>query len=141
MNSPVDFGDAEAVRQLQSSGERLVCLEFPEKHDSLYCHSALLSVSSPVLRTVLEDTQHHEQDQPCIPLTGDSDVGVWKLALGLMYHMETAKLTLDNAQALVLLAHKYDMRHITGTTLGKCTMCTLQDRAQQSLSSIVEAKR
>jgi hypothetical protein len=31
----------------------------------------------------------------------------------LIYHLKTAVITLDNAQALLLLAHKYDMRSIT----------------------------
>jgi hypothetical protein len=44
-----------------------------------------------------------------IPLAGDSDISVWSLALGLMYQLETANITMDKAQALLLLsssAHK-----------------------------------
>lgn len=109
----MDFSDAEAVRELAAAGERLVCLQFPQGLGSLYCHSCSLSISSPVLRHVLEDTQRDDQAKLCtIPLAGDSDVDVWKLALGLIYRLKDATITLENAQGLLLLAHKYDMASI-----------------------------
>jgi hypothetical protein len=117
MNSTFSFSNAAAVRELAGAGERLVCLQFPDAGlGPLYCHSCLLSFSSTVMRNVLEDTQQQQQqqDQCTLPLTDDSDVSVWKLALGLIYRLETATVTLDNAQALLLLAHKYDIRCITG---------------------------
>lgn len=111
----MDFSDADAVRQLGAAGERMVCLQFPDGLGLLYCHSCLLSISSPVLRHVLEDTQRDDQAKLCtIPLAGDSDVSVWKLALRLIYRMKDATITLDNAHLLLLLAHKYDMECITG---------------------------
>jgi hypothetical protein len=114
-----DFTDAAAVRALAGDSERLVCLKLPEGLGSLYCHSCFLSFSSPVLRNAMDDTQQREQqageDQLCtIPLAGDSDLGVWQLALGLIYRLDSAVITLGNAQALLLLAHKYDLRRITG---------------------------
>lgn len=108
------FSDAAAVRELAAAGERLVCLEFPDGLGSLYCHSFVLSSSSTVFRHVLEDTQQQHDELCTIPLAGDSDVSLWSLALGLMYRMETAAITLDNAQALLLLSHKYDMSQIMG---------------------------
>ena len=116
MCSVVDFSDAAAVRKLAAVGERLVCLEFPDGLGSLYCDSCFLSFSSPVLRNVLEDTQQHQQQgHLCtIPLAGDSDVSVWKLALGLIYHLKTATITLDSAKRLLLLADKWDMECIKG---------------------------
>jgi hypothetical protein len=113
MRTTIDFSDAAAVRELAAAGERMVCLQFPESLGSLYCHSCLLALSSPVLRNVLEDTQHDAQ-LCTIPLAGDTNVSVWKLALGLIYHLKAATITLDNAQTLLLLAHKYDMDCVTG---------------------------
>lgn len=117
--SKFDFTDAAAVRGLAGHSERLVCLKLPGGLGSLYCHSCFLSFSSPVLRHAMDDTQPKEQqqqeDQLCtIPLAGDSDLSVWQLALGLIYRLDSAVITLANAQALLLLAHKYDMRRITG---------------------------
>jgi hypothetical protein len=113
MCSVVDFSDAAAVRDLAAAGERLVCLEFPDGLGSLYAHSFALSSNSPVLRNVLEDTQ--QQGHICtIPVAGDSNISVWKLALGLIYRIKTATVTLENAEGLLLLADKWDMECITG---------------------------
>jgi hypothetical protein len=115
MCTTIDFSDAAAVRELAAPGERLVCLQFPEGLGSLHCHSCLLALISPVLRHVLEDTRSDDQAKLCtIPLAGDSDVSMWKLALRLIYRMKDATITLDNAHLLLLLAHKYDMECITG---------------------------
>lgn len=113
MGGTLDFSSIATVSELAAAGERMVCLLFPEGLGALYCHSFLLSFYSPVLRNVLEDTPQQEQ-LFTIPLSGDSDVSLWNLALGMIYHQDTATtITLDNAQALLLLAHKYDMRYIT----------------------------
>jgi hypothetical protein len=115
MNSTFSFSNAEAERELAGAGERLVCLQFPDEGlGPLYCHSCLLSFSSAVMRNVLEDTQQQQEQMCTIPLKDDNDVSTWELALGLIYRLETALVTLDNAQALLLLAHRYDMRCITG---------------------------
>jgi hypothetical protein len=119
-NSVSCFSDPAAVRELASAGERLVCLQFPDELGSLYCHSFVLSSSSSVLRNVLEDTQQQKGELCTIPLAGDSDVSVWSLALGLIYGVEAATVTLDNAQALLLLAHKYDMARIIGERQLQC---------------------
>jgi hypothetical protein len=58
-------------------------------------------------------------------VAGDSDLSVWSLALGLIYRLENATITLDNAQALLLLAHKYDMRSITGACALSLSLGTL----------------
>jgi hypothetical protein len=108
------FRDPATVRELAAAGERLVRLEFSEGLGSLYCHSYVLSSSSTVLRNVLEDAQQQQGQLCTIPLAGDTDVNVWKLALGLMYQLDTADITLDNAQALLLVADKWEMRRIKG---------------------------
>jgi hypothetical protein len=118
MSTSVDFSDATAVLKLAGTGERLVCLQFPGLH-SLYCHSFVLSSSSTVLRNVLEDTQQQQSQLCTIPLAGDNDVSLWKLALGLMYRLSASTINLGNAQPLLLLAHKYDMCCITG----ECPLC------------------
>jgi hypothetical protein len=124
MCSAVDFSDAAGVRDLAAAGERLVCLEFPDGLGSLYAHSFAISSNSPVLRSVLEDTQ--QQGDICtIPLAGDSDISVWKLALGLIYHVKTATITLANAHGLLLLADKWDMDCITGK-LSSLPPCPIQ---------------
>jgi hypothetical protein len=110
----MDFSDASAVRKLAAAGDQLVRLDFPGGLGPLYCHKFLLSFSSPVLRHVLEDIKQEEGEQCSIPVTGDSDVSIWKLVLSLIYRLETATIALENAGALLLLAHKYDMRSITG---------------------------
>lgn len=107
------FSDPAAVRQL-AAGKHLVCLKFPGDLGSVYCHVNVLSASSSVLSNVLEDTQQEQGEVPTIPLAGDSDVGLWQLALGLIYRLDNAAITLDKAEALLLLAHKYDMHQITG---------------------------
>lgn len=125
LSTACDFSDAAALRKLAGAGERLVCLQFPDGLGSLYCHSFVLSSSSTVLRNILEDTQQHcwQQGQLCIiPLAGDSNVSLWKLALGLMYRLSLSAINLDNAQPLLLLAHKYDMSCITG----RCAPCPLR---------------
>jgi hypothetical protein len=114
MGCTLDFTSMTTVSELAGTCERMVCLQFPEGLGSLYCHSFLLSFSSTVLRHVLEDTQKQDDQLCTIPLAGDSDLSVWQLALGRIYRLDSATITLDNAQALLLLAHKYDMRSVTG---------------------------
>lgn len=110
-----DFSEAAAVRGLTSSTEKLVCLQFANDQGCLYCHNSLLSLTSAVLRNVLEDTQQEQLGEyVCIPLAEEKDTSVWKLALGLIYRMPDSNVTLSNAQSLLLLAHKYDMGCITG---------------------------
>jgi hypothetical protein len=122
------FDEADSVRQLAGTWEPLVCLQFPEGLGLLYCHSCFLSYKSLVLRNVLEDTQQQQQQQQqqqmaaagpdcqmcTIPLVDDSNVDAWKLALGLIYRFGNAVITFENAQELLLLAHKYDIRRVTG---------------------------
>jgi hypothetical protein len=122
MSTACDFSDAAAVRKLAGAGERLVCLQFPDGLGSLYCHSFVLSSRSTVLRNVLEDTQQQQGQLCTIPLAGDSNVSLWKLALGLMYRLSLSAINLENAQPLLLLAHKYDMSCITG----RCAPCLLR---------------
>lgn len=122
MSRTVDFIDADAVRELAAAGERMVRLEFCEGLGSLHCHSFALSSSSSVLRNVWDDTQQQDSQLCTIPLAGESYISTWSLALGLIYHLETATVTLHNALSLLLLADKYDMHSITGGwTEGFCT--------------------
>lgn len=113
VQSTVDFADAASVRQLIRTKEPLVCLTFPDK-TSLYSHKSHLSLASGVLSNVLEDTQQSDKFFT-VPLD-DADAAVWQVALGLIHaghHLDSCKVTLENAQALLLLAHKYEIPSIT----------------------------
>lgn len=115
MIAPDRCKDSAAVQKRAAAGERLVCLEFPVGLGWLYCHSYVLSASSSFFRNVLGDTQQQQRELCSIPLTDESNVAVWEVALRLMYGEDPAKHTnLENAQALLLLAHEYDMVHIQG---------------------------
>jgi hypothetical protein len=114
--SPIDFADLDAVRALlPSSEQRLVRLSFPDgKH--LYSHPFALALGSGVLRNVLEDTGEQSKEQyTTIPLDDSTDaVASWQLALAFMHHQTSGRITMDNAQGLLLLADKYEMPCITG---------------------------
>jgi hypothetical protein len=112
----IDFADPGAVRALvPGSEQRLVCLSFPDG-THLYSHQVALALTSGVLRNVLEDTEQQTKEQyTTIPLDDSADaVASWQLALAFMHHQTSGRITMDNAQGLLLLAHKYEVTSIVG---------------------------
>jgi hypothetical protein len=103
-------------------GQRLVCLTFADSKQ-LYSHPVALALASGVLRNVLEDTQaQHQQkegadltDYSTIPLDdGPDTAAAWQTTLAFLHHQGSLKVSMDNAQTLLLLADKYEIPCIAG---------------------------
>lgn len=124
--SPIDFADPDAVRGLVpgSSDQRLVRL-CCQDGTNLYSLPVTLALTSGVLRTVLEDAQEQNKEQYInIPLDDGADAAAsWQAALAFMHHQKLDVVTMNNAQGLLLLAHKHGVSGIAGERRVRAACC------------------